>query len=261
VLSLMIQNKPVIVRSSATLSTLIFICTSWPIMASDLAAQYSSRNLWPQVLRHGSPTGPGLALTELSVYADFGVTPTSISIGTPDSEVLAASAESATAGHPFLASSSWIPDTHVYDQNGKELNFYSDIIKGNTAAVNFIFTTCTTTCPQTTAIFRRVQQLLTERGVRVKLVSISVDPTTDTPERLHVFAEEFKAGPGWTFVTGDKTAIDSLLRALDVSVGDKNNHTPRILIINDAVGYRTGISGLSTPAAIVQVITEAARHK
>jgi protein SCO1/2 len=210
---------------------------------------------------YGSPIGPGLALTELSVCADIGVAPNSISIGTPDSEVLAASAESATAGYPFLASSSWIPDTHVYDQNSKELNFYRDIIKGNTAAVNFIFTTCTTICPQTTAIFRRVQQLLTERGVRVKLVSISVDPTTDTPERLRVFAEEFKAGPGWTFVTGDKTAIDSLLRALDVSIGDKNNHTPRILIVNDAVGYRTGISGLSTPAAIVQVITEAARHK
>jgi protein SCO1/2 len=256
----MTQNKPVIVRSSAMLSTLIFICTSWPIMASDLAAQYSSRNLWPQVLRYGSPIGPGLASTELSVCADFGA-PNSISVGTPDSEVLAASAESATTGYPFPASSSWIPDTHVYDQNGKELNFYSDIIKGNTAAVNFIFTTCTTICPQTTAIFRRVQQLLTERGVRVKLVSISVDPTTDTPERLHVFAEEFKAGPGWTFVTGDKTASDSLLRALDVLVGDKNYHSPRILIINDAAGYRTGISGLSTPAAIVQVITEAARHK
>jgi len=230
-------------------------------MASDLATQYSSRNLWLQVLRYGSPIGPGLALTEPSICSDFEVTPNSISVGTPNSEVLAASAESATAGYPFPASSSWIPDTQVYDQNGKKLNFYSDIIKGNTAAVNFIFTTCTTICPQTTAIFRRVQQLLTEGGVRVKLVSISVDPATDTPERLHVFAEEFKAGPGWTFVTGDKTAIDSLLRALDVSVGDKNNHTPRILIINDAVDYRTGISGLSTPAAIVQVITEAARHK
>lgn len=257
----MMHNKLVIGGSSAVLPTLIFICTSWPVMASDLVRHDTSQNLWPQALRYGSPIGPRLTLTELDVCSDFGVTPKSIAVGTPESRVLATNAGGPIAGDPSPASPSWIPDTHVYDQNGKELNFYSDIIKGNIAAVNFIFTTCTTICPQTTAILRRVQQLLTERGVRVKLVSISVDPTIDTPERLHVFAEEFKVGPGWTFVTGDKTAIDSLLRALGAPVGDKYNHTPRILIINDAVGYRTGISGLSTPAAIVQVITEAARHK
>ena len=51
-----------------------------------------------------------------------------------------------------------IPDVRVYDQNGSELNFYSDLIKGKTVAINFIFTTCTTICPPLTATFRRVQQ-------------------------------------------------------------------------------------------------------
>jgi protein SCO1/2 len=95
----------------------------------------------------------------------------------------------------------------------------------------------------------------------VKLISVSVDPTTDTPERLYDFAEKFKAGPGWTFVTGDKAEIDSLLRALGAAVADKSDHTPMVLVGNDAAGYWTRTYGLSSPDALVKVITEAAKHK
>jgi protein SCO1/2 len=42
-----------------------------------------------------------------------------------------------------------------------------------------------------------VQQGLGERmGRDMQLISISVDPTTDVPERLKSFSEKFKAGPG-----------------------------------------------------------------
>src|SRR5689334_17151224 len=110
-------------------------------------------------------------------------------------------------------SSTKIPDAQVVDQNGKQLNFYTDLIKGKTVAINFTFTTCTTICPPLTATFRRVQQEAATRGLAVQLISISVDPTTDTPERLRDFAAKFKAEPGWAFVTGDKAQIDSVLQA------------------------------------------------
>ena len=158
-------------------------------------------------------------------------------------------------------SSSRIPDIKVYDQNGKRLNFYSDLIKGKTVAINFIFTTCTTICPPLTATFRRVQQDLATSAPEAKLISISVDPTTDNPQRLNDFASKFKAGPGWTFVTGDKTEITSLLSALGAAVADKNDHTPMILIGNDAAGYWTRAYGLSSPTALVKTIAEAANHK
>jgi len=48
-------------------------------------------------------------------------------------------------------------------------------------------------------------------GRDVHLISISVDPVTDTPERLKAWGAKFKAGAGWTFVTGDKQEIDKLL--------------------------------------------------
>jgi cytochrome oxidase Cu insertion factor (SCO1/SenC/PrrC family) len=152
-----------------------------------------------------------------------------------------------------------IPDVPVYDQNNRRLNFYTDLVKGKTVAINFIFTTCTTICPPLTATFRRVQQTLGERvGRDVELISISVDPTTDVPERLKEFSAKFKAGPGWTFVTGSKPEIDRLLSALGGYVPDRNDHTPMVLIGNEAAGFWTRTYGLAPASQIAGIVTDAA---
>jgi len=157
--------------------------------------------------------------------------------------------------------SSKIANARILDQNGKQLNFYNDLIKGKTVAINFIFTTCTTVCPPLTATFRRVQQTAAERGLDVKLVSVSVDPVVDTPERLRAFAEKFKVDQGWTFVTGEKGEIDALLASLGASVANKNDHTPMILIGNDTADYWTRAYGLSPPSRLVDLISAAAGRK
>src|SRR5262245_25654252 len=131
----------------------------------------------------------------------------------------------ATTADEYAFSSSQIPDVRILDQNGKPLSFYSDLIKGRNVAINFIFTTCTNVCPVLTATFRRVQVELEKSQSDIKLISVSVDPTVDTPERLRDFADKFKAGPGWTFVTGEKSDIDTLLRQLGAGAGNKNDHT------------------------------------
>ncbi|HEX5604641.1 MAG TPA: SCO family protein [Pyrinomonadaceae bacterium] len=158
-------------------------------------------------------------------------------------------------------SSAKIRNVHILDQNGKQLSFYNDLIKGKTVAINFIFTTCTTVCPPLTATFRKVQQTASERGLDVKLVSVSVDPVIDTPERLRAFAEKFNADQGWTFVTGEKGEIDSLLQSLGVAVTNKNDHTPMILIGNDSLDYWTRAYGLSSPTKLVDLLAEAANRK
>ena len=154
-----------------------------------------------------------------------------------------------------------IPHVRVLDQNGKQLNFYDDLIKGKSVAINFVFTTCTAICPSLTATFRRVQQEARTRGLDVQLISISVDPTVDTPERLQDFAKKFKAEPGWTFVTGDKAEIDSLLQALGVAVVNKNDHTPMILIGNEVADQWTRTYGLSSPKTIVDLIQASSSKK
>jgi len=152
-----------------------------------------------------------------------------------------------------------IPDTAVYDQDGHRLRFYSDLVQGKTVAINFIFTTCTTICPPLTATFRKVQQGLGDRiGKDVALISVSVDPAVDIPERLKSFAQKFHAGPGWTFVTGTQGDIDKLLAALGATTANKNDHTPTILVGNDPTRYWTRAYGLAPAAKLVKMISEAA---
>jgi protein SCO1 len=161
----------------------------------------------------------------------------------------------------YSFSSMQIPNVRVLDQNGRALDFYTDLVKGQNVAINFIFTTCTTVCPVLTATFRRVQTQLEASQSNVKLISVSVDPTIDTPERLRDFADKFKAGPGWTFVTGDKSEIDSLLQRLGAGVGNKNDHTSMILIGNDPADVWTRTYGLSSPTVLLKVITDTAARK
>ncbi len=126
---------------------------------------------------------------------------------------------------------------------------YSDLVKGKVVAVNFIFTTCTTICPPLGATFARVQKELGARAGRdVRLISVSVDPATDTPERLKVWGAKFHAGEGWTFVTGAKPQVDELLRALGAATAGPADHSPTVLVGNDATGQWTRAYGLARPA-------------
>src|SRR5437773_9192407 len=69
----------------------------------------------------------------------------------------------ATGDLPAI-SAAQIPDVRVYDQDGNSHNFYRDLVRDKTVAINFIFTTCTGVCPPMTATFRRVQENLSQRN-------------------------------------------------------------------------------------------------
>lgn len=155
-----------------------------------------------------------------------------------------------------------IPDVELLDQNGRKIHFYTDLIKGQTVAINFIFTTCTTICPPLGATFARVQKELGDKtGRDVRFISISVDPATDTPERLKAWGAKFHAGAGWTFVTGNKPQVDELLRALGASSARREDHSPTILIGNDTQGTWTRTYGLAKSSQLVQMINDAIAGK
>lgn len=150
-----------------------------------------------------------------------------------------------------------IPDIEVLDQNGRKIHFYTDLVKGQTVVINFIFTTCTTICPPLGATFARVQKELGDKvGRDVRFISISVDPATDTPERLKAWGAKFHAGDGWTFVTGNKPEVDELLRVLGASSARREDHSPTVLIGNDAHGAWTRTYGLANTGQLVQIIND-----
>jgi len=91
-------------------------------------------------------------------------------------------------------------------------------------------------------------------GRDVHFISISVDPLTDTPERLKAWGAKFKAGDGWTFVSGEKQEVDKLLNALGASVSRREDHSPTVIVGNDLKGVWTRTYGLARSTQIVGLI-------
>lgn len=150
-----------------------------------------------------------------------------------------------------------IPDVELFGQDGKKVRFYSDLVKGNTVAVNFVFTTCSTICSPMTATFSRLQKELGEKS-EVKLISITLDPRTDTPARLKAYAEKFERKPGWTFVTGDANRVAALLKALGGYVDQKETHAPMVLLGNDSKKNWRRLYGMQGPRAIAAELKKVA---
>lgn len=148
-----------------------------------------------------------------------------------------------------------IPDVALVDQDGKPVRFYTDLVHGKVVMMNFIFTSCTTICPPMGATFSKVQKVLGERAGRdVHLISVSVDPATDTPERLKAWSQKLGAGPGWTLVTGDRESVTQLLKALGVYTPSISDHSPLVLVGNDVQGRWTRAYGLAPPTKLVELI-------
>lgn len=151
-----------------------------------------------------------------------------------------------------------IPDVPVLDQDGRPRKFYSDLVRGKAVAINFMYTTCTTACPLLGVAFAGVQDRIAERvGRDVHLLSISVDPATDTPARMKAWGAQHGARAGWTLVTGARPDIVKLLRALGVTAGRKEDHPTFVLIGDDRRADWRRAWGLLPAAELIPLIEQA----
>jgi protein SCO1 len=135
-------------------------------------------------------------------------------------------------------------------KNEKGEAFGSANLKGTTYVANFLFTSCTTACPLLVQSLQELQKRYEQEKIPIKIISFSVDPTTDTPEVLHTYAAAAKADPQrWVFLTGEVPAVAATLKgfnfALEPKVWTKQSffeisHTQKLVIVdgNGAVrGY------------------------
>ena len=150
------------------------------------------------------------------------------------------------------AATATIPDVKVVTQDGKTVDFYRDLVKDKVVAVNFVFTSCTTVCPPLGAIFGKLQ----EHREGAQLVSVSIDPEVDTPERLKAWSKKFGARPGWTLVTGKKDDITRILKAMNAYSPDFVNHQPVTIVGNDATGTWKRTYGFTTAAKLAAMLRE-----
>jgi protein SCO1/2 len=109
------------------------------------------------------------------------------------------------------------PAFTLTDQDGNPLSLAD--LRGKAVLLDFIYTNCPGPCPILTGLHVEVQRGLdVSVRDRVRLVSISLDPLTDTPTALREYARKRGADTAnWSFLTGAPEAIDAVLQ--DYGVG------------------------------------------
>ncbi|HLF65407.1 MAG TPA: SCO family protein [Saprospiraceae bacterium] len=137
-----------------------------------------------------------------------------------------------------------IPPFELTSQDGGA--FSSAVTAGKVTVTNFFFTSCPSICPR---IMRNLQSVheLYRNDPDVMILSITVDPLRDTPERLLKYSENLNASTQqWRFLTGEKKGIYSLARHgyfLTASEGDGGEydfiHSENIVLV-DAIGQIRG---------------------
>lgn len=148
-----------------------------------------------------------------------------------------------------------IPDVTLIDKSGATVALQTLLSSDEPVALNFIFTTCTTICPVMTATFAQMRRELGDAGDGLQLVSISIDPEYDRPEQLRAYAEQFKAGSGWEFLTGDSADIVRVLKSFDSYAGSKMNHQPVTLLKRPGSASWTRIDGLANGTDLAHEVT------
>lgn len=107
---------------------------------------------------------------------------------------------------PPLPTLAELPRFELTDQEGRP--FGSRELEGRVWVASFIFTRCPTVCPRVTARMARIQGRTRQLAPAFHLVSFSVDPGFDTPERLATYARAHRPSPRlWTFLTGPEPAV------------------------------------------------------
>ncbi|MCS6884814.1 MAG: SCO family protein [Acidobacteriota bacterium] len=124
-----------------------------------------------------------------------------------------------------------VPDFKLTSHLGRPIT--TQDLKGQVWVACFFFTDCKNICPMMTAQLSKLQEDYGKLGL--KIVSISVNPEVDSPEKMAEHAERIGADPKtWLFLTGDKQKI------IELSVSgfrlpadqDPNSHSNRFVLID-----------------------------
>ena len=156
----------------------------------------------------------------------------------------------------------YFSDVELINQDGQKVRFYSDVLKNKIVVINTFFTTCKSICPPMNRNFEKIQEALGDRlGKEVFLVSISVDPDTDTPTRLKEYGRQFHARPGWMFLTGKKENIDWALYKLGQYVETKDDHTSIFIIGNEPKGLWKKAFGLAKAEELIRIVEDVINNR
>ncbi len=93
-----------------------------------------------------------------------------------------------------------------------------DNLKGKTLVMVMIYTSCKAACPRLVADMRNIESKLPDDKIEnIQFIMVSIDPETDTPEKLKAFAIENEMdGEQWTFLQGTESGVREFANVLSV---------------------------------------------
>ena len=142
-----------------------------------------------------------------------------------------------------------LPDTILTDDTGREMRFFTDLVKDHAVVISFFYTNCRGTCPGTNIVLSDVRDdLATDFGKSVRFIAISVEPEKDDVAAISEYAAQYRAEvtdpdmPEWVFLTGKPEELKALRYKLGyysidpVIDADPTQHAATVIIGNHATG-------------------------
>lgn len=143
-----------------------------------------------------------------------------------------------TAEFKELDHGSVAPDVELLTSKSQPITLGS--LRGNAVALTFIYTRCAMPgyCRFINRNFQKAQRLLSDPQTQQNyhFLSVTLDPTYDTPARLSGFADELSEDSAhWTFATGEEKKIQPFAAAfglISARVEKGIHHTLRTVVID-----------------------------
>lgn len=145
-----------------------------------------------------------------------------------------------------------IPDVVLIDQDGRKVRLTEYLAGDQPVVVDFIYGTCTTICPVLSAGYVNLQKRLAGVGKAPRLVSITIDPENDSPAVLKDYLKRYRARPGWDFLTGSRSDIDTVMRAFKAYIPDKMSHYPLNMIHSPKDGTWVRLFGIMSSSELLE---------
>jgi protein SCO1/2 len=153
-----------------------------------------------------------------------------------------------------------VPDFALTERSGSTITLAQ--LRGKIWIANFIYTTCTDTCPLQTAMIAKLQEEYAAKP-DVRFVSITVDPERDTPQALALYADKYRAdAKRWYFLSGQRDRITQLIQQgfhlavtaipSGVDPGGMIPHSPRFVLVDGEARIR-GYYDSREPEALVRL--------
>lgn len=147
-----------------------------------------------------------------------------------------------------------LPHVPLVTMNGQPRWLDIELALDAPLVLNFIFTTCSSSCSVQTAVLAQVQQAWAARKRPLRLASITIDPDNDTPEQLRRFAKSFAVADGWEFYTGRFDDLLRVQRHFDVYRGSKASHPPVLMLRRNPRSPWLRVEGFPSAAQIVTLL-------